>query len=91
MKAAALEESRAEWFEDALATIRTLASEQDEISADDLRRELRPPASDKWPGLVFGLAARKGLIEKVKEGTSKAKSRNCGALKIWAAVKEEQR
>jgi len=90
MRAAALEESRVEWFEDALATIRTLASEQEEISADDLRRELRPPASDKWPGLVFGLAARKGLIEKVKEGTSKAKSRNRGSLKIWAAVKEEQ-
>jgi len=88
-QAAVLEESRAEWFEDALATIRSLAHDHEEITADDLRREMRPPASDKWPGLVFGLAARKGLIEKVKETTSKAKSRNHGSLKVWAAIKEE--
>lgn len=89
MRAAALEESRAEWFADALATIRSLAHDHEEITADDLRREMRPPASDKWPGLVFGLAKRQGLIEKVAEGTSTAKSRNRGSLKIWAAVKEE--
>lgn len=85
MIAAALEESRAEWFEDALATILALSMDagNPEFTADDLRREMRPPASDKWPGLVFGQAKRKGLIEKVTETTSTAKSRNHGSLKVW--------
>lgn len=82
MIAAALEEDRALWFEDALATIRGL-SLAGEFTADDLRREMRPPASDKWQGLVFGLAKRKGLIEKVNDTTSKARSRNNGSLKTW--------
>lgn len=89
MRAAVLEEVRAEWFEDALATIRTLAADKPEITADDLRREMRPPASDKWPGLAFGLAKRAGIIEPINTTTSKARSRNHGSLKVWAAVKEE--
>ena len=89
MKAAALEEDRAEWFEDAVATIRALAADNDEITADDLRREMRPPASDKWPGLAFGLAKRRGIIERIDTTTSKARTRNHGLLRVWAAVKEE--
>lgn len=88
MKAAVLEESRAEWFEDAVATIIGL-SLAGEFTADDLRREMRPPASDKWPGLVFGLASRKGLIEKVNDTTSKVKSRNKGGLKTWRRKEQE--
>jgi len=90
MKAAVLEESRTEWFEDALATIASLAHDQEFITADDVRKHMRPPAHDNWPGLVFGLAKRKGLIEAVNMTTSKARSRNHGSLKVWAAVKEEQ-
>lgn len=88
-QAAALEEIRAEWFEDAVATIRSLAADKDVITADDLRREMRPPASDKWPGLAFGLAKRQGIIEAVDSTTSTVKSRNHGSLRVWAAVKEE--
>lgn len=89
MKAAVLEELRAEWFEDAVATIRSLAADHAEITADDLRANMRPPASDKWPGLAFGLARRAGIIEAIDTTTSKARSRNHGSLRVWAAVKEE--
>lgn len=85
MKALALEDN--EWMADAVATIIGLSLDG-EFTADDLRREMRPPASDKWPGLAFGLARRKGLIEKVSETTSKAKSRNHGSLKVWRRVSD---
>ena len=88
MKAAALEDN--EWLGDAVATIHSLSLSQPEITADDLRKHMRPPAHDNWPGIAFSMAKRAGYIEKVKETTSKAKSRNHGSLKVWAAVKEEQ-
>ena len=83
MIAAALEEDRADWFADARLMILRLSITEPEFTADDLRKVLRPPASDKWPGLAFGHAARAGLIEKVSETTSKVRSRNRGSLKVW--------
>lgn len=83
MKAAALEESRADWFADARLAILRLSITEPEFSADDLRRVLRPAPSKYWPGLAFGQAARAGLIEPVTTTTSKTKSRNHGSLKIW--------
>ena len=83
MIAAALEESRAEWFEDARLAIVRLSITEQEFTADHLRKVLRAPASDKWPGLAFGRARRAGLIEPINTTTSTSKSRNHGSLKVW--------
>lgn len=85
MIAAALEEDRTLWFEDAIATIRSLAmdAKNPEFTADDLRREMRSPASDKWPGLAFTAAKRAGIIESVASTTSTSRSRKNGSLKTW--------
>lgn len=81
MKAAALEDS--DWMADAVATIIGLSHTQESLTADDLRREMRPAGHQNWPGLAFGHARRAGLIEPVDTTTSKAKSRNHGSLKVW--------
>lgn len=87
MKPAVLEDNV--WIEDAVATIGQLSRDLPEFTADDLRKEMRAPANTNWPGLAFGQAKRQGLIEKVREGTSKARPRNSGALKVWTRAKEE--
>lgn len=81
--AAALEEDRADWFADARLMILRLSITEREFSADDLRKVLRPPGHQNWPGLAFGQARRAGLIEPIETTTSKAKSRNHGSLKVW--------
>lgn len=86
MKAAALEDNA--WLEDAVATIIGLALNQEFVTADDLRREIRPPANSNWPGMAFAKARNLGLIESVNSATSKSRSRKNGALKIWTRKKE---
>jgi len=79
------------WIEDAVATIHSLSYAQEFLTADDLRREMRPPAHQNWPGLAFGKAKRQGLIESVNTATSKARSRNCGSLKVWTRKTEGEK
>ena len=86
MIAAALEDN--DWLEDAVATIVGLSLTNTEFTADDLRREMRAPAHPNWPGIAFGQARRRGLIESTNTATSKAKSRNHGSLKVWTRKKE---
>jgi hypothetical protein len=81
--AAALEDSHESWISDAVATIIGLAHVQEEFTADDLRREMRPAPMDKLPGLAFTAAKRAGYIEPINTTVSKSRSRNCGSLKIW--------
>lgn len=89
MKAAALETDRGLWIEDAVATIHAIAHEQDVVTADDIRRELAPPAHPNWMGIAFTTAKRLGYIEAMSYQTSTARSRKHGALRTWTAVKEQ--
>ena len=83
MIAAALEESRAEWFEDAVATIIGLAHNQEIVTADDLARELRKPPVPNWSGLAFTQAQRAGHIEWVRYIKSNNKTRRGGSVSEW--------
>ena len=83
MRAAALEESKAEWFADARFMIERLAAGNDRFSADDLRKVLRPAPDPHWAGLVFGEVSRKGLIEFVEYQKSKTKSRKGAPVAVW--------
>ena len=83
MIAAALEESRAEWFEDARLAIVRLSITEETFTADSLRKVLRPAPHNNWPGLAFGQAKRAGLIEPINTTTSTSKSRNHGSLRVW--------
>ncbi|WP_324644194.1 hypothetical protein [Pseudarthrobacter sp. LT1] len=89
MKAAVLEENREDWLADAVATILCLANEMDTFSADDLAREMRPPAQQNWTGIAFSVARSRGYITTVGIHSSATKSRNGGIQRVWAAVKEE--
>ena len=53
MIAAALEDSHADWLEDAVATNHALAHAQSTLSADDLTRELRQPPQSNLPAIPF--------------------------------------
>ena len=82
-RAMALEESKAEWFEDAVATIVGLAQAQPIVTADDLARELRKPPVSNWVGLAFGKAARAGHIEWIRYVRSNNKTRRGGSVSEW--------
>lgn len=89
MIAAALEDSHADWLEDAVATIHALAHAQGTLSADDLTRELRQPPHSNLPGIAFSKARALGYITTIGYHSSATRSRKNGVQRVWAAVKEE--
>lgn len=89
MKAAVLEESRELWLADAVAAINSIANERGTVDADDLRREVRPPAHTNWPGLAFSMACGRGYITSHGRKPSTFKSRKGARIDVWAAVRSE--
>ena len=89
MRAAALEQDKESWLEDAVATIVGLAEAQPTFTADDLRREMREPDDSHWPGTAFMRARNLGLVEGVngRYVQSTTPSRNRSALKLWTKKK----
>ena len=83
MKPAALEESRAEWFEDARLMIRHLAKVQPIVTADELRKVMRPAPVSNWTGLAFTQAHKAGDIEWVRYIKSNNKTRRGGSVSEW--------
>ena len=83
MKAAALEEVKAEWFADALFMIDRLAASNQTMTADDLRKVMRPAPNCHWAGLAFSQAQTAGLIEWVGYRKSTTKSRKGSPVSIW--------
>jgi adenosine/AMP kinase len=81
----ALEEIKAEWMEDAIATISGIARHQAEFTADDLRREMREAASPHWYGGAFAEAKRQGIIAAIGNKASTTKTRNYGRHQIWVS------
>lgn len=91
MKAAALEDT--DWHEDAVSTLLALADRYALITADDLRREMRPAPHCNHVGAAFTAAKRLGYIEPVSYTTSNTTTRRHGALRTCGAarVKESSR
>jgi len=81
--AAALEEDRTEWFEDARFMIEQLSKAQDRFTADDLRKVMRPAPNRHWTGLAFTAAQTAGLIEWVGYKKSTTKSRKGSPVSVW--------
>lgn len=81
MKAAVLED--VDWHEDAVSTIVGLLNHSDLITADDLRREMRPAPHSNHVGAAFSAARAHGFIEPVGYSTSNAPSRHHGVLRTW--------
>lgn len=83
MIAAALEDSHESWLEDAVATLIGLAHAQELVTADDLRKHIRPAPHPNLAGIAFSTAKREGHIEPVDYRTSTSKTRRHGALRTW--------
>ena len=83
MKAAALDDWDDAWKEDAVATIIALSHAHVSFSADDLRREMRPPNRPAQYGAAFTSAQAQGLIESIESHKSSSKSRNYGRNLRW--------
>ena len=81
MKAGALEDLT--WNEDAIATIIGLAHAQDTVTADDLRREMRPAPHPNHVGAAFVAAKTHGHIEAAGYTTSNTLTRRHGVLRTW--------
>lgn len=81
--AMALEDSHESWLTDAVATLVGLAHVQDLVTADDLRREMRPAPHPNLAGIAFTTAKREGHIEAVDYRTSTSKTRKHGCLRTW--------
>lgn len=85
-----LEDSHESWLEDAVATIIGLAHVNEFVTADDLRREMRPAPHQNLPGIAFTTAKREGHIEPVSYQTSTSKTRKHGALRVWRRTINEE-
>jgi len=88
MQAAVLEEDRADWFADARVAIRHLAKCQEVVTADDLRKVMRPAPVANWTGLAFTAAHREGDIEWVRYVRSNNKTRRGGSVSEWRRKQE---
>ncbi|WP_461169317.1 hypothetical protein [Arthrobacter sp. Z1-15] len=73
-----------DWQKDAQAVITRLAQSQAVFSADDLRREMRTPPHPNMAGAAFSAARKRGLIQRVGDQSSSAKSRNHSLIRTWA-------
>ena len=83
MIAAALEDTHETWLADAVATLVGLAHVQEFVTADDLRREIRPAPHPNLAGIAFTTAKREGHIEPVDYRTSTSKTRKHGSQRTW--------
>ena len=81
MKAAVLEDVN--WAADAVATIEGLAHAQSLVTADDLRREMRPAPHPNHVGAAFTAAKALGLIEADGYTTSNTTTRRHGVIRTW--------
>jgi dihydroorotase-like cyclic amidohydrolase len=89
MIAAVLEDDWDEqWAADAVATIVSLSLDHESISADDLRREMRPPNRPAQYGAAFRSAQAQGLIESIASHKSTSKTRNHGRNLTWRRKQE---
>ncbi|AHB31650.1 hypothetical protein ArV2_gp39 [Arthrobacter phage vB_ArS-ArV2] len=86
MQASILEDI--DWHEDAISTIVGIADAQQEFTADDLRREMRPAPHANHVGAAFTAAKRLGYIEPVSYTTSNSLTRRHGALRTWRRKQE---
>lgn len=76
------------WKQDAADLIERWATEGHRFNADDLRQAMRQAPHPNMVGSVFREAARRRLIEKVADNTSRTKSRNGGHQYTWVGVPE---
>ncbi|RAX50900.1 hypothetical protein DQ353_00415 [Arthrobacter sp. AQ5-05] len=78
------------WKQDATDLIERWAADGRRFNADDLREAMRPAPRPGMEGGVFIGAAKRGLITKVADNTSRAKSRNGGHQYTWVGIPEQQ-
>lgn len=83
-------DDREAWHQDAIDTIAALAETGVILTADDLRKIMRPAPSDKAPGTAFRAARLLGIITTVGTRESTAPSRKGGLIRLWAAPHKEK-
>ncbi|SEE83771.1 hypothetical protein SAMN04489740_2731 [Arthrobacter alpinus] len=76
------------WLDDALEWIEGRAKKPGLFSADDLRRDFRPPPHGNMVGPAFSTAARRGYIKYVHHKRSTVPSRAGSAICSWRGVEE---
>lgn len=76
------------WAEDAQAWIEARALKPGLFSADDLRRDFRPPPNGNMVGPAFSAVARRGLIKYMHHIRSTTPSRSKSAICSWRGVTE---
>lgn len=76
------------WTQDATDLIERWAAEGRRFTADTLREAMRPAPRQGMEGGVFIAAAKRRLIEKVADNTSRTKSRNGGHQYTWVGIPE---
>jgi len=82
-QAAVLDDYDEFWKDDAVAAIISLSIDHETFSADDLRREMRPPNRSAQWGAAFTSAQKQGLIEPIDSQKSTSKTRNHGRNLRW--------
>lgn len=88
MSAPMVLDDSASWHQDAVDTIAALAETGHVLTADDLRKIMRPAPTDKAPGSAFRAARMLGIITATGYQESTTPSRKGGVIRQWRGVKE---
>lgn len=77
------------WHQDAVDTIAALAESGVVLTADDLRKIMRPAPHSNAPGTAFRAARLLGIISAVGYTESSAPSRKSGVVRQWRGAPKE--
>lgn len=83
-------DDREAWHQDALDTIAALAETGHVLTADDLRKVMRPSPNPNDVGSAFRAARLLGIITTVGTRESTAPSRKGGLIRLWAAPNNKE-
>ena len=72
------------WVESAVNVIERLARENGMVTSEDLRKNIDPPEHANQIGSAFRSAYNQKIIIPVDFKISSDKSRNGGAIRVWA-------
>lgn len=79
------------WHKDAIDTIAALADMGFDLTADDLRKLMRPAPHPNDIGAAFRAARLLGIITEVGTRVSSAPSRKGGLIRLWQATPNKEK
>ncbi len=78
---------RRAWIDDALDLLsRTVLARGNEITAETIRKHLKPPPHENWIGCLFAKMKNTGRIREIGRVKSTRPERNKAKITLWEVI-----